>query len=44
MTEKRLDRTLNYGRFGYRKTETEPSDSFLQTPDIKQHVTLNNNL
>jgi len=32
MTENQLDGTLNYGQFGYWKTETEPSNSFLQTP------------
>jgi len=30
--ENRSDRTLNYGRFGCWKTETEPFDSFPQTP------------
>jgi len=30
----RWDRTLNYERFGYRKTKTEPCDGFPQTPTL----------
>jgi len=39
--DEKPDGTLNYRRFGYWKTETEPSDGFPQIPRQKSAVTTN---